>query len=127
MAATFPLPAAGCPMAPPSCRCAPCTKPDCTEADHPIRRAARPASHRYPHRGAQPAHRTVAEHDVAAMRARDVAGDGKPKHGAALILVAGVVEPQKRLEDFLAHVRRNARSVVVDGDREIAVIAVAGD
>src|SRR5206468_9454045 len=89
--------------------------------------AARSASHRYSRGGAQSAHRAVAEHDVAAMRTRDVAGDGKPKPGAALILVAGVIQPQERLEHFLAHVGGNARSVVVDGDREIAVIAVAGD
>src|SRR6266404_7115367 len=54
--------------------------------------------HRYPYRGAQAAHRAVAERDVAAMRAGDVAGDGEAKPGAAFVLVAGVVEPQERLE-----------------------------
>jgi hypothetical protein len=38
------------------------------------------------------------------MRARDVAGDREAEAGAALVLVAGVVEPQERLEHFLAHV-----------------------
>src|SRR5216684_2515423 len=83
---------------------------------------ARPNAHlhRYPHRRAKPAHRTVAERDVAAMRARDVAGNRETKPGTALVLVAGVVQPQERLEHFLAHVLRNARSVVVDRDGQIA-------
>ena len=59
--------------------------------------------HRHPHRRAQAAHRAVAERDVAAMRAGDVAGDGEPQPGAAFVLVAGVVQPQERLEHFLAH------------------------
>src|SRR5229473_1139908 len=120
MAATFPSPAAGCRMAPTTGRCARCTE----DRTIPSKRGAggdAASLHRYPHRGAKPAHRAVAEHDVAAMRARDVAGDGKPKPGAALILVAGVIEPQERLEHFLAHFGRNAWPVVVDGDREIAV------
>jgi len=43
--------------------------------------------------------------------------DRKAKPGAAFILVAGVVEPEgkkKRLEHFLAHGERNARTVVID-------------
>src|SRR5664279_6424750 len=83
--------------------------------------------HRYPYRGAQAAHRAVAERDVAAMRAGDVAGDGEAEAGAAFVLVAGVVEPQERLEHFLAHIGGNARSVVVDRDGQIAVIAVTLD
>jgi len=55
-----------------------------------------------PHRGPQPAHRAVAEGDVAAVRAGDVAGDRQPQPRAALILVARIVEPQERLEHFLA-------------------------
>src|SRR5947208_304776 len=82
-------------------------------------------SHRHPHRGAQAAHRAVAEADVAAVRAGDVAGDREAQAGAALVLVAGVVEAQERLEYFLAHVVRNAGAVVVDGDREIAMVAMA--
>src|SRR5260370_25890075 len=82
-------------------------------------------SHRYPHRGAKSAHRAVAERDVAAMRARDVAGDGKAEPGAALILVAGVIQPQEWLEHFLAHLLRDARSVVVDRHLQVAVIAAA--
>src|SRR5579863_3576330 len=61
------------------------------------------------------------------MRARDVTRDGKPEARAALILIAGVVEAQERLEHVLAHRRRNARPVVVDRDAEPAVVAVAGD
>src|SRR6266700_6220360 len=80
----------------------------------PAKSGARENSHRDPHGGAQAAHRAVAEHDIAAMRARDVAGDRKSEAGAALVLVAGAVQPQERLEHFLAHAGRNARSVVVD-------------
>ena len=76
------------------------------DGSSPRKRGEAEASHRHPHRGAQAAHRAVAERDVAAMRARDVAGDRKAQAGAALILVAGVVEPQERLEHFLAHFRR---------------------
>ena len=61
------------------------------------------------------------------MRARDVAGDRKSEAGAALVLVAGAIQPQERLEYFLAHVGGNARSVVIDRYGQIAVIAVAGD
>ena len=51
----------------------------------------------------------------------------RPKPGAALVLIARVVEPQERLEHFLAHVGRDAGPVVVDSDGQIAVIAMAGD
>src|SRR5713101_4840216 len=85
------------------------------------------ALHRDPHGRAKAAHRAVAEHDVAAMGARDVAGDRKAQARAAFILVAGAVEPEERLEHFLAHGQRNARSVIVDRDRQITVIAMAGD
>ena len=95
---------------------------------NPLRNSgAREKSHRNPDRGAKAAHRAVAKRDVAAMRAGDVAGDRKAEAGAALVLVAGVIEPQERLEHFLAHALRNARTVVVDRDRQIAVVAVAGD
>src|SRR5215212_9876603 len=116
MAATFPLPAAVCPMVPANGRWSRATKPQ------------RPARlDRYPHAGAKAAHRAVAERDVAAMRARDVAGDRKSQSGAALVLVAGIIQPQERLEHFLTHVGRNAGTVIVDRDRQIAVIAMAGD
>ncbi len=61
------------------------------------------------------------------MRARDVARDRKPQAGAALILVAGMVETQERLEHLLAHMRRNAGPVVVDRHRQPAVVAMADD
>ena len=61
------------------------------------------------------------------MRARDIAGDGKPEPGAAFVLVARVVEPKERLEYFLAHGRGNTGTIVVDGDRQIAMVAVPGD
>src|ERR1700719_2384713 len=80
---------------------------------------SRTVSHRHPHGGAQAAHRAVAERDVAAVRAGDVAGDRQAQSGAAFILVAGVVEPQERLEHLFAHFRWDARPVVVDRDRQI--------
>src|SRR6516225_10081318 len=57
------------------------------------------------------------------MRAGDVASDRQTQAGTAFILVAGVIEPQERLEHVFAHWRRDARSVVVYGHREPAVIA----
>ena len=68
-------------------------------------RAGMTALHRHPDRRPQAAERAVAERDVAAVRARDVARDRQPQAGAALVLIARVVEPQERLEHFLAHVR----------------------
>ena len=50
-----------------------------------------------------PPERALAERDVAAMRARDVARDRESKPGAALVLIARVVEPKERLEHILAH------------------------
>src|SRR5690242_4497961 len=61
------------------------------------------------------------------MRAGDVARDRKAEARAAFILVARIVQPQERLEHFLAHLGRNAGAVVIDGDGEIAVVAMAGD
>src|SRR5579864_5788105 len=83
--------------------------------------------HRYPNRGAQPPHRAVAEHDVAAMGAGDVAGDGKPEAAAAFVLVARVVEAKERLEDLVAQMRRNPWTVVIDRNRHVAVVALSGD
>src|SRR5690606_35226848 len=73
-------------------------------------------SGRYAHDGPQAAHRAVAERDVAAMAAGDVAGDGKPEPGAAVIEVTRFVETHERLEDVLAARRRNAGTVIVDDD-----------
>src|SRR5947208_1148060 len=61
------------------------------------------------------------------MRARDVARDRKAEAGAALVLIARMVESQERLEYLLAHVLGDAGAVVVDGHREPAVIAVPSD
>ena len=65
---------------------------------------------RYANGRPQAAHRAIAERDVAAVRARDVARDRQPQAGAALVLIARIVEPQERLEHFLAHVRRECRA-----------------
>src|SRR5205085_7612337 len=99
--------------------------PGSAERHEECRTASGTRLHRHPYRGAQSAHRAVAEHDVAAMRAGDIAGDRKAEAGAAFVLVAGIVEAQKRLEHFLAHVVRNTGTVVIDCDGEIAVIAMA--
>src|SRR5580692_12298280 len=75
----------------------------------------------------QAAQRRVAECDVAAVGPGDVAGDGETEPGAALVLVARVVDAEERLEHFLAHLQRDARPVVVDAHRQPAMIAVPGD
>src|SRR5262245_18396489 len=69
-----------------------------------------------PHRRTQPTHRAVAERDVAAMRAGDVAGNRPSKARAAFVLVARIVEPQERLEHLFAQARRNAGAIVIDSD-----------
>src|SRR5712692_8571699 len=69
----------------------------------------------------------VAEQNVAAVGAGDVAGDGEAEPGAAFVLVARVVEPQKRLEHLLAHPGRNPGAVVVHRDGQPAMIAMPGD
>jgi len=58
--------------------------------------------------------------------ARDVAGDGKAEHVAALVLVEGVIQAPERLEYLSTHLRRNARSVVIDRtvDNVIAVAVI---
>jgi hypothetical protein len=58
--------------------------------------------------------------DLAAVGAGDVAGDGEAEPGAALVLVARLVQPDERLEHFLALVHRHARAVVVDRQHEPA-------
>src|SRR4029077_20755091 len=82
---------------------------------------------RHAHIGAQAAERRIAERDVAAVRTRNVAGNGEAETGAALILIACVVQSQERLEHVVAHRRRNPRTVVVSGDIDPAVVAMAGD
>src|SRR5262245_54500419 len=84
-------------------------------------------SHGNSHRGPQSAHWAVAEHHVAAVRTRDVARDGETEAAACFVLVAGVVEAQKRLEHVISPVRRYARAVVINRDGHVAVIAMARD
>src|SRR6187397_3730371 len=90
-------------------------------------RTAFPRSHGHTHRGAQSAERAVRQHDVAAVRAGDVAGDGEAEAGAAFVLVARVVAAEERLEHFVTQLGRNAGAVVVDRDGEVAVVAMPGD
>ena len=49
--------------------------------------------HRHFHRRPQAAERAVTQRNISAMRACDVARDGKAEAGAAFVLIAGVVEP----------------------------------
>src|ERR1700733_4947768 len=83
--------------------------------------------HRNSHGRPQAPHRTVAKRNVPAMRAGDVAGDCEAQSGAAFILVAGVVEPQEWLEHPPAPAERNAWPVIIDGHRQVAMVAQAGD
>src|ERR1700722_18275005 len=92
----------------------------------PLRRAC-PTLHRHADDSAKPAERAVAERDVAAVRARNVARDGKAQARAALVLVARIVEAKERLEHIVAHVDRNAGPVIVHRHRKPAMVAMAGD
>src|SRR4051812_35145347 len=61
------------------------------------------------------------------MGARDVAGDGQSESGAALILIARIIEPQERFEYLFAQMRCDAGTVVIDGDGQPPVVPMAGD
>src|SRR5258706_46425 len=61
------------------------------------------------------------------MRTRNVARDSQTQSGAAFVLIARIVEPQERPKHFLAHLRRDAWPVIVDADREPAMIAMTRD
>src|SRR3954462_4978764 len=74
----------------------------------------RSASSRYPDDRPQAAHRTVVEGDVAAMAARNVAGDRQAEAGAAFVLVARRVQPEEGAEHVLALLGRDAGAVVID-------------
>src|SRR6185437_6866311 len=73
-----------------------------------------PPLYRNAQAGAQAAERAVAEPDFAAMRARDVASDRQAKAGAAMVLVARLVEAEERPEYVLAALGGHARPIVVD-------------
>src|SRR5215467_1672927 len=82
---------AGFPVSPPACARA----GDVTGTT--ARKPSRPRRlYRHAHARPQTAKRTVRQQNIAAMRAGDVARDGEAQAGAALILVAGIVEPQER-------------------------------
>src|SRR5207248_11302209 len=116
-------PAAGQALAPARPRGAP-AQPARRRAGHGVRAAN---LNRYPHGRPQAAQWAVAEQNVAAMGAGDVAGNGKTEPGAAFVLIARVVEPQKRPEHLLAHAGRNPGTVVVHRDAQPAMIAMPGD
>src|SRR5262245_18530899 len=59
---------------------------------------------RHPQHRTQAAERRIAEGEVAAVSAQDVARDGEAEAGAAGLLVARAVEPEERLEHVLAAV-----------------------
>jgi hypothetical protein len=61
------------------------------------------------------------------VRTRDITRNRQPKAGASFVLITRVIESEKWLEYFLAQIRRNARTVVIDGDREIAMVAMTYD
>src|SRR5665213_282135 len=69
---------------------------------------------------AEPAERALVKRDVAAMGARDRAGNRQPKTGSAVVTAAPGVEPYPPLEDALAISRRDARPVVVHRDHDVA-------
>ena len=73
-------------------------------------------SSRHPDDRPQAAHRAVVQRDVAAMAARDVAGDRQAETGAAFVLVARRVQPEEGAEHVFAPLGGNAGAVVVDDD-----------
>src|SRR5262245_49733369 len=82
---------------------------------------------RHPHGRAQAAHGGLAERDVAAVAAGDVAGDGKTEACVARVLVAAVAEAVERAEHILALRRRDARSVVVHVDAHPLLVGAGAD
>src|SRR6187397_33805 len=69
----------------------------------------------------------LAERNVAAMDAGDVARDGEPKPGRAGVLIARMIDAIERAEHMFALVLRNARTVVLDLDGERAVLPRRAD
>ena len=61
------------------------------------------------------------------MRTRDITRDRQPKTGPSFVLIARVIESEKRLEYFLTQIRRDAGTIVIDRDRKIAMIAMTDD
>jgi biotin synthase-related radical SAM superfamily protein len=61
------------------------------------------------------------------VRARYIARNRQPEASPSLVLISRIVEPEKRLEHFLAQIRRDAGAVVVDRDSKISMVAVTDD
>src|SRR6478672_1793101 len=93
----------------------------------PARRQLLFRSDRNPDGGSQPSEWTVGEHDVAAVRASDIARDSQTQPGAAFVLIARVVEPQNGLEPLFAKMGWDPGPVGMDGNRGQAMAGVAGD
>src|SRR5215213_497699 len=79
------------------------------------------ASHRDADLRAESSGRTFMKHDIAAMRACNIAGDRKPKSCAAFIKIAGIIEPIEWLKDIFTAFWRNPRPVIVDGDGQLMI------
>src|SRR5436190_23083281 len=82
---------------------------------------------RHPYRRPQSTQWAIGERNLAAVRARNIARNGKTEPRVSLVLIARVVEPHERPEYFFAHFHWNARSVIVDIHRQPAMVAMAGD
>src|SRR5688572_7695008 len=79
-----------------------------------------PCLKRHPYRRFQPAHLALAEMDLPAMRADDIAGNGKAQTGALDILVAGVVQAMERPKHRLARIGGHARPVIFHCNEQVA-------
>ena len=77
--------------------------------------------------GPQSAEPRLAQGDVTAVNAGDVAGDGQSKSGRFGILIARVIEPVKRPKHLIALIFGNAWPVVLDLDHKRAILPSSAD
>ena len=76
----------------------------------------RPTLYRQCYAGFKPAFRLVAEENLAAMGAQDVAGDGEAEAGAAGLAVPAGLQPAERFEGGFHELGGNAGAVILDVD-----------
>src|SRR5437879_417781 len=72
-------------------------------------------------RGLQPAEAGAPERDGTAVEARQIAHDRQPQAGSRHLLI----EPRPRGESMRQLLRRQARAIVLDRDRQATIVAAA--
>src|SRR6185503_17953094 len=80
-----------------------------------------------PDRRLQSAHTAIAQHQITAMGAGDVAGDGQPETRAAALQVPALIQTMKRPESLFAPGFGDAGAVVFHGDLDHALVALQAD